>query len=259
MSWAMRRRILYLFGVFLFFAITAGGPIAYKVATVPPTCDDGIQNQGETGVDTGGPCPLLNPAQLQPSATLWSRAFKVRDGSYSAAAYIENPNGGAGASTTPYIFRLYDSENVLVADRTGITAIMPGRTTPVFEAGIDTGNRPVTRAFFSYTQEPRWEQMRDTARAIEVSEIASADIAQSPRVRALVRNASTAPVFDITLVATVFDTAGNAYAASATRIPRLSPDERQEVVFTWPDPFPSLVGRIDVIPVVAPVASVAGR
>ena len=23
---------------------------------VPPTCDDGIQNQDETGIDCGGPC-----------------------------------------------------------------------------------------------------------------------------------------------------------------------------------------------------------
>lgn len=255
----MRRRILYLLGVFLFFAIVVGGPIVYKIATIPPTCTDGIQNQGETAIDKGGPCPLLDPSQLQPSATLWTRAFQVRDGSYNVAAYIENPNDGAGVRTAQYIFRLYDAENVLVADRTGTTFVMPGRTTPVFQGGIDTGNRKVAHAFFAYTQEPQWEQMSDVARILDISEVAPSDIANMPRVSAVVHNTSVSPVFDISLVATVFDTAGNAYAVSSTRIPRLSPDERQSVVFTWPDPFPSAVGRIDVIPLVAPVSTAKAR
>jgi hypothetical protein len=32
MSWAMRRRVLYILGVCLFFAIVIGGPIAYAIA-----------------------------------------------------------------------------------------------------------------------------------------------------------------------------------------------------------------------------------
>src|SRR5690606_34810781 len=32
--------------------VDCGGP-----CPACPTCDDGIQNQGETGVDCGGPCP----------------------------------------------------------------------------------------------------------------------------------------------------------------------------------------------------------
>lgn len=251
----MRRRILYLVGVCVFFGIVVGGPIAYKILTIPPTCDDGILNQGEASVDRGGPCPLLEAIQLQPSAVSWTRAFRVRDGSYNVAAYIENPNDGAGVRSAQYRFKLYDAENVIVAERTGTTFIMPGRITPVFQGGIDTGNRLVTRAFLSFTAEPQWEQMRDAARVIDVSEVAPSDIGSAPRVTARVHNASVSPVFDITLIATIFDTAGNAYAASATRISRLSPDEYQQIVFTWPDPFPSAVGRIDVIPLVTPVST----
>jgi hypothetical protein len=251
----MRRRVLYILGVCLFFAIVIGGPIAYKVFTIPPTCTDNIQNQGETAIDRGGPCPLLDAAQLQPSAVSWTRAFRVRDGSYNAAAYIENPNDGAGVRAVEYRFKLYDSENVIVAERTGTTFIMPGRITPVFQGGIDTGNRLVTRAFLSFIAEPEWEQMRDAARVVDVSEISPSDVGTTPRVTASVHNASVSPIFDIGLVATVFDTAGNAYASSATRIARLGADETQQVVFTWPDPFPSAVGRIDVIPLVVPVST----
>lgn len=259
MPWAVRRRILYLLGVFLFLAVVLGGPIAYSLLTVPPSCTDGIQNQGETAIDRGGPCPLLDPSQLQPSAVLWARAFSVRDGSYNAASYIENPNDGAGVASANYIFKLYDSDNVLVAERTGSTFIMPGRVTPVFEGAIDTGNRKAARAFFALTEEPQWQQMRDAGKAIAVSDVGAADIAASPRVTATVRNTDVSPLFDISFVATVFDTAGNAYASSATHLDRLAPDETQQIVFTWPDPFPSLVGRIDVIPRVAPVSTATGR
>ena len=255
MSWAMRRRILYLLGVFAFFAITLGGPIAYMILSVPPTCEDGIQNQGEVSVDRGGPCPLLEASQLQPSSVLWTRAFAVRDGSYNAAAYIENPNETAGVRAAQYLFKLYDTDNILVAERAGQTFIMPGRTTPVFQAAIDTGNRTVARAFFAFTDAPQWEQSLDAARSLAVAEVASSDIATAPRVSALVRNTSVSPIFDIGFVATVFDTAGNAYASSATHLARLAPDESQRIVFTWPDPFPSAVGRIDVIPLVAPVTA----
>jgi hypothetical protein len=259
MPWAVRRRIIYLLGVFAFFVVTIGGPIFYKLSTVPPTCTDGIQNQGEVSPDRGGPCPLLDAAYLQPSAVLWARTFPVRDGSYNAAAYIENPNEGAGVRDVGYRFKIYDAENVLVAERIGSTYVMPGRITPVFVAGLDTGNRKATHAFFAFTDAPVWEQMKDAASVLDVTQITSSDVAASPRVSAEVRNRSVRIIFDVDLVATVFDTAGNAYASSATHIARLAPDESQQVVFTWPDPFPSAVGRIDVIPRVAPLSTASAR
>src|SRR4051812_12046883 len=116
MSWAMRRRILYAVGVFLFLCIVIGGPVAYHYLSEPATCSDGIQNQNETAPDRGGPCPLADENLLAPSSVMWTRAFKVRDGSYSATSYIQNPNDHAGVAQINYIFSLYDSQNVLVAE-----------------------------------------------------------------------------------------------------------------------------------------------
>src|SRR3989344_828026 len=140
MSWASRRRTVYLLGIFLFFAVVLGIPTAIWLYE-PPTCFDGTQNQGETALDKGGPCVLLDERTLSPSAILWSRAFSVRTGSYNALAYIENPNRDAGVRLVAYRFGLYDEKNVLVAERDGRTFVMPGGITPVFEGAIDTGNR----------------------------------------------------------------------------------------------------------------------
>lgn len=256
MYWATRRRVLYAIGVLTFFGVVFGGPVAYKYFTIPPTCFDGIKNEGETSVDRGGPCPLLDPKTLQPSTVLWTRSFKVRDGVYSVAAYVENPNDGAGVRAARYIFKLYDADNILVAEREGTTFVMPGGITPVFEGGIDTGHRAVAHALFEFTAPLVWEQVKSPARTIQISATLPSDTDTAPRIAALLRNASVAPLFDVSAVVIVFDTVGNAFAASSTHLQHMNADESRRIVFSWPDPFPEAIGRIDIIPLVAPVSAV---
>ena len=255
MYWSTRRRLVYAIGVIVFFGIIFGGPVVYKVLTIPPTCSDGKRNQGETAIDRGGPCLILDQSNLQPSPVMWARAFKVRDGSYSAVAYVENPNIDAGVRAAHYLFKMYDSENILVAERKGTTFIMPSGITPVFEGGVETGKRVVAHTFFSLSAPLVWERMKDMSQDIRVSDEKINSVNTKPRLTATLHNISVVPLYDIFVVAVVFDTAGNAFTASQTNLQRLEPDETNHVVFTWPDSFPESVGRIDVIPLVAPVSS----
>ena len=252
MSWASRRRTVYSLGVFFFFAIVIGVPTAVLLYE-PDTCFDEKQNQEETAVDKGGPCLLLDERTLSPHATLWSRAFLVRGGSYSATAYIENPNREAGVRAVGYRFGLYDEHNILVAERVGKTYIMPGGITPVFEGAINTGNRTVARTYFEFTSPLIWERMVNTVSVLEVGNKKVTNIVATPRLTAEVENTSVAAIPNPSFVAVVFDTAGNAFAASATMLPRLEEGEKGEVVFTWPDPYPHPVGRIDILPILQPL------
>lgn len=244
----MRRRLLYLAGVLLFFGTIFGGPIVYKIVTIPPTCHDGIQNQGETSIDEGGPCALLDPHYLAPSAVLWARALKVRDGSYNAVAYIQNPNEKAGVASVAYSFRLYDANNVLIAERDGTTFIMPGGITPVFEPAISTGSRIATHAQFDLAQPLRWQVATNTQELINVSNKSVSNETLMPRVTADVRNDGLKTLLNVGFVATIFDAQGNAIASSATIVDRMAPSETEQVAFTWPSAFTSAVGRIDIIP-----------
>lgn len=245
---------MYITGVALFFVVVVGFPLLYKYITIPPTCVDAIQNQGETSVDRGGPCPLLDENSLQAHAVLWARAFRVRDGSYNVAAYIQNPNREAGVQEAHYRFALYDSQNVLVADRVGTTFLMPGTITPVFESRIDTGTRIVTRSYFEFTEPLVWERAENAALAVSVGNKQVSNT-KTPRITADVQNTSVAHIFDLRFVAIVFDPAGNAFAGSATALSRLDGGESTELIFSWPDPFPSQVGRVDVLPVIEPAFS----
>jgi hypothetical protein len=252
MSWASRRRTTYLTGVILFFALVIGGPLAYHFLTVPPTCFDGIQNQGETAVDKGGPCFLLDERYLQPSAALWARSFKVRDGTYTAVAAINDPNEQAGVADVHYRFSLYDSQNVLVTTREGHTFIMPGAVTPVLESRIDTGNRLVAHTYFELTEVPVWKRMQNAASALSISDKQLTDVTDTPRLTAVAHNISVSDVIAPAFVAVVYDSAGNAFAASETQLDRLNANSSAGLTFTWPSPFAVQPGRVDIMPLVPP-------
>lgn len=238
--------------MFLFFFILIGAPAAYWYVTIPPTCVDGIQNQGESSPDHGGPCPLLDVTSLSPAPILWARSFAVRDGSFNSVAYIQNSNDSAGVKKVSYRFALYDTDNVLVAERTGSTFIMPGQVTPVFESAIQTGNREAVRTYFIFTADPVWERLKDRSRIVRVNDKEITDTTTAPRLQATALNSSVNDLTEVLFIATIFDQAGNAFATSQTKIPKLRGNEKQDIVFTWPDPFTVPVGRIDIIPLIEP-------
>jgi uncharacterized protein YcfL len=254
MSWAGRRKFLYISGIVLFLIIVIGVPVAYKLATIPTTCHDGKQDQGETSVDRGGPCLLLDDAYLQPHAVLWARSFQVRDGSYNAVAYIENPNKDAGVVSANYKFSLYDSQNVLIAERTGTTYIMPAGITPVFTAGINTGNRIVAHTYFVLTDPSlSWERMSNPSAPISVANKQVTNTDTQPQVSAIASNSSVSDITGISFVAVVYDTSGNAVNASATQVARLAAGGQSQIGFTWPSPFTAAVGSTDILPLMPPV------
>lgn len=252
MSWATRRRIAYLTGIFIFFAIVVGGPLAYHFLTVPPNCHDGKEDGGETAVDEGGPCLLLNPADLQPEGVLWTRAFEVRPGVTDAVAYVDNPNQNAGVLQVPYELDIYDDQNSLIQDVTGTTFIMPGGVTPVFVGDINTGNRSPVYAQFKFTGPLVWERVVGFSQGITVSNEETSEGASSSQITAIATNSSVSDISDITFVATVFDPSGNAIATSQTALQGLAAGASDQIYFTWPQSFSAQVGSIDVIPVVAP-------
>jgi len=259
MSWATRRRFTYGFGTLLFFAILIGGPAAYWFLATPATCTDGIRNQGETSADKGGPCPLLDEGALSPDVVLWTRSFRVRDGTYNSVAYVQNPNEKAGVREVPYRFGLYDAGNVLIAERSGTTFIMPGRITPILEGGMSTGNRVVAHTYFEFTEPLTWERLDDTADVVSVDnrEILGTD--SGPRITAVARNTSVRDMRDIVFVTVVFDPAGNAFAASQTTVPYLAGGASEAIAFTWPDAFNISLGSVDIVARSAPTPPPVAR
>lgn len=227
-------------------------PIAIVLIHEDPTCFDGKQNQEETGIDKGGPCKLLDEMAQQPLSVLWARAFGVRDGVYSAVAYVENPNPNSGIKSMTYQFKLYSERNILLAERFGRVPILPGKIIPILETNIKTGNRKVVRAFFQFLGREVWIEMYDPTKELEIYDETLSNLDSTPRIDAKIKNAGVGEKNEVVLIATVFDTVGNAFATSRTFVENIKPGEEQPIAFTWPEPFALSAARIDIIPLMVP-------
>lgn len=249
-SWSTRRKYGYFFGFVSVAALAAGG-VFYGAFYEAPICSDGKMNGTERGVDCGGSCVRLCAADNLAPRVLWSYASAVVPSVYNALAYVENPNVGAEAASVPYVFRFYDSKGLLVAERKGSAFIPAGQRLAVFQGGIDTGNRVVSRTTFEFTAEPQWRGgvAVTKIRALTIDVDASA----APRAEARVKNDSPSQSYenvDATIV--LYDADGNRMAFSRTTIERLAPGETATAYFTWPTAFPKEPVRKELLFVVPP-------
>ncbi len=237
MDWATTRKLQYfgiIVAVITIFIVIPFYIFIYRA----PTCFDGFKNGEEVGVDCGGSCRLLCSAEISQPISRWDpRFFEVSEGVYSVLAYLENPNIVAEVLNAPYIFRLYDKENILIAERKGKTFIPKGENFAIFEGNINTGERVPYRASFDFEGDLIWVRNTNSSPEISVSNETLSRQDLAPRLDAKVKNNSLVRVSDIELVAIVFDGAGNAIGSSRTFIESLEDGEEKSVVFTWPRPF----------------------
>lgn len=247
MSWAGKRQAAYISGVIIFIFVVIGIPV-FLWLYEKPNCFDGIQNQDELGVDIGGPCNLLHESQVQEAVVLWARSFEVLPGVYSTVSYIDNPNFDAGVKNVRYWFKLFDAQNILVAERRGNTFLSPNGLTPVFEGGITTSERVPTRVFFEFIEELKWEFVENPVKGLSIGNRELQREDSSPVLKAVVENKSFEDILDTEITVTLFDSNGNAVGASRTVIDVLKKQSSETIVFTWPQPFGTPISKIEIIP-----------
>jgi len=221
---------------------------AYAIFWKSPSCSDGKQNGSERGVDCGGACQRICKEDARAPVVLWKRSFEVAGGVYSAAAFIENNNKDSYVRSAPYTFKLFDANNLLIAQRDGRTALSPGRSTIVVETGISTGNRKPAHIFFEFTSELRWE--KGVLPRIEVNNI-NPDFVQR-KVTAEVHNNTGREVRDLPISIVLYSANDTAIAASQSTIGRITKGSSENVVFTWPNDFTSTPVRAEIIPIALP-------
>ncbi|PIQ92098.1 MAG: hypothetical protein COV70_01380 [Parcubacteria group bacterium CG11_big_fil_rev_8_21_14_0_20_39_22] len=245
-SWSAKRKITIisiLSGMLVVFIALPIFFVLYKA----PTCFDGKQNQGESGVDCGGSCSLLCEAEALEPIVHWQRAFKVTDGVYTATAYVENPNLDSSSQNVPYSFKLYDSNNILISERKGRTFIPVKKSFAIFEDTILTGEREPVRTFFEFLDEPVWNKTEVIDPPIRIKSRILTQEETSPRIDAVVENITLNPVSNIEVVAIIYNSAGNSIATSRTKVDRVGGFDSAPIVFTWPEPFKDPVSRIETI------------
>ncbi len=248
MSWAAKRKALYFLGALLIVVLILIIPV-YRLFHTTATCFDGIQNQGEEGVDCGGPCTALCRASELDPIVLWQQVFQITPGVYTAIAYVQNPNVNAEAFSVPYAFTFFDANSKLIGTSTGITLIPSGRQFSVIKTNISVARDIPTRTLFSFQGAIHWRVARPLPNIV-ADNILVSNVSTYPEVSASILNSSSDNLGQINVIAIVYDNSGNAFAASQTILDSLSQNSSVPVVFTWPRPFSNIVSHVEIIPII---------
>ena len=251
MSWAARRRliILLLIGAVVVAFLSV---VAIATFTKVPSCTDGAQNQGEVGVDCGGPCPYLCTADELPPTVLFTKAISNAPGRTDVIALVENKNAAAAAKNVPYRVQLYGSDRTLVQEVSGTLDLPPGATQPVFIPGMASGKQAVANAFFIIDPAaPRWFSVTGDPRIMPlVSNVKQIGTLDAPRIEATLANKSVIELTSVEAVVFVRDENGSVIAASSTVVPRIPAGGQATATFTWNSAFAGVPSSIEVAPLI---------
>lgn len=247
MTWAARRQVTYLLGTFIALVLLVGLPLFFYFYE-KPSCADGIQNGTEEGPDCGGACEKVCDFQAIAPIVHWQQEFEIVSGVYSVVALVENANDSFEAVSVPYIFRLYDSQNVFVAERKGRMYLQPHAVIPVFETNIKAGERTPTRVTFAFEKDPLWVHSTFMLPDVDVMSRRFDDTSETPRLLVTLRNNTLDSFSKIPVVAVLYDATDNAVHASRTVVSRLLATSDTEIVFTWPEEFSTPIARVEVTP-----------
>lgn len=241
MQWSERRRVSIAVGIVLLLAGVLG-LFWYLFLYAPATCFDGIRNQDERGVDCDGTCTLMCVAPRVDA--LWTRSVETASGVYHGVSYVKNPEPRARGTRLSYRMSLFDSGNILVAERRGSVDLAPGETRVIFEPNILTGERTPVRALMKLDGGV-WERAEPVPQTVKVT-LGVVD-EESRTFSALLENSTPTALNDVVASALLYDREGVLVTASETKVPVLPARGRQEVVFTWSIPFERPVVTADVV------------
>lgn len=248
MDWRTSRQLFVVFILFL-MAGGIGFVILYPKLFPAPTCSDGKQNQGELGVDCGGPCApceLQNPIKLNP---IWARAVKVKDGVYAAVALVQNLNESLGAGSFRYRFRLQDDLGE-IAKIEGEAFSFPQERFYVVEPRIDVLRDPALVEF--EILDVKWELSGESPPNVIVEKKSYKTVIEQRVRRGLVeaslRNLEPFGFRKFSVNAVLLDAQGNVIGANKISVDGLPAYSQKLITFLWPEPITGVIEEIQIEP-----------
>lgn len=251
MTWALKRQMLYVIVLLLFFGFF-GFLIVYPAFNKLPTCVDGLKNGTESGVDCGGSCSRACYFEADTVSVLWARSFLVVPGRYNAVAYLENHNKSLVVEKIKYQFRFADKDNIYLGRREGVAFIPPGRNFAIFERGIEINNSFPVYTTFTFTETPNWISILESKinqLQIFVSDVRLENETTNPHLSATLKNNSLFIIPAVNVVVILYDENRNAVSVSSTYLDELKGEEEKTVDFTWPLPFLEKIITKEILPI----------
>lgn len=247
-TWSSRRKSAYGFSVLIILVLLVGVP-AFFLFYKAPTCSDGKQNEGEQGIDCGGPCVKLCPSAFLPPEVIWTKSEQVAPGIYNVAAYVVNNNLDGGAYDVPYEMSLFDAEGVLITTEDGSMTVPPHRNTLAFQGSVSTEKRTPAKAIITLGS-PNWVKQIDQLGELAITDKKYSEDWDSSSLQVTLQNNAVTPYTNLSVYVVLYDGQGNAIDFSKTAIDSIPPNGGTVVApFTWPVSHNGNVISIEVLPV----------
>lgn len=221
-----------------------------------PTCEDGIQNQNESGIDCGGPCfpcperPVLK--DLEVISTEWVFDIENR---YDIAFKLKNPNSLYGLAEFQYRAIIYGADGQIM-DQTSIQDgfILPGEEKYLLVQAVPLGSAPVdVKIEFSPISDEAWQKFTDYEEPNLVInnkhyEELSGGVAGFSRVAGTLINSSQYDFENILVKVVLRDSNGNLLAMNHQQMSTVRAREQRDFNMIFPHSFPGKVTQVEVEP-----------
>lgn len=246
------KRLVIIFVYLVIFGLMGTG--FYYLFRTKPTCTDKIQNQGEAGVDCGGPCAVCAEMPKADNLKVIEKAIVPGEtGKYDALMKIVNPNSRLGAASFDYSFNLLDGAGRIIAKSAGSSFVLPGQTKYILAFNMVSDAKPESMDFeissFEWSQFSEFEEPDITVYAKEFS-LASGGEPGFARLKAKMRNQSGFDFHEISAVSVIRGGDGTPIAVNETNFNDVRSSEEREVNFSWNSPFAidPVTAKIEIIP-----------
>lgn len=209
-----------LYGSFYILATAVIFWIIYILFLRPaPTCFDGRRNQGETGIDCGGPCSSCEITQLKDLVSDWAMALPGRENESSLLAEIYNPNLNFGAQTFSYQFNVIGPFGPLKTIK-GESFIYPGEIKYLIEPSLKINLQDVSRVELKIDKDSiLWQSEKELVKPLLTTRSVKTEVVnQEIKVEGYIKNENPLLISKIKIIAVLFDRQNEILNASFTTI-----------------------------------------
>lgn len=209
------------------------GFLIYTIGFSPvPTCNDGVQNQGEVGVDCGGPCGPCGVESAQAIRVNSVVAIPLAGG-VSVVAEVLNPNVEFASPLFAYTLELYDSLGKSVRVLRGSSFLYTGEVSYVVYPRVDIDSSLVTGARMSIDSVD-WvatdEFVKPSIQVLESESIKNSFF----YVNGTIKNNDERPYNNVAVVALLYTNEGNLIGASQSIVDMIDPFANAQFSIPFP-------------------------
>lgn len=200
-----------------------------------PSCSDGIKNQGEAGVDCGGPCAkICFPADFEELQVVQEKFFRLPAGRVSFFAEIKNSNPDLAAKNFKYAFELSNDQGQLLDSESGDAFVYANDTSYLLIPNLAVAQASAYKlkvevSGVEWTPKESLPKPLLTFKDTEISLVGNEIIA-----RGLLVNQSFKPLIEVRILAIFYGRFGKPIGASETILNNLLPDQSQTFVVNHP-------------------------